>query len=228
MIKLDNIRKIYKGQGIETEALKGINFEIGTTEFVAIMGRSGCGKTTLLNILGCMDSFDDGEYLFEGTSIKLLKGKELARFRNKKIGFIFQSFNLINEMTALENVEVPLGYAGISKNQRKEIAYEMLKKVGMSDKTKNYPTQLSGGQQQRVAIARALANNPQIILADEPTGNLDSKSGMEVMELLQTLNLKGTTLVMVTHDEKISEYGNRKIILDDGCIKTDILLGGVD
>lgn len=226
MIKLNNIRKIYKGQGVQTEALKGINIDIKRSEFVSIMGCSGCGKTTLLNILGCMDGFDEGEYFFNGESIKLLKGIELARFRNKKIGFIFQAFNLINEMTALENVEVPLGYAGVSRRQRKEIAFEMLKKVGLADKMQNYPGQLSGGQQQRVAIARALANNPDIILADEPTGNLDSKNSMELMELIQSLNKSCTTLVVVTHDEKVADYAKRKITMNDGIIVHDT--GGME
>lgn len=221
MIKVSNLIKIYKGQGVQTEALKGITFDIMPSEFVSIMGRSGCGKTTLLNILGCMDEFDEGEYLFCGTSIKILKGKELAQFRNKKIGFIFQAFNLINEMTALENVEVPLGYAGISRKLRKEIAFEMLSKVGLGDKIQNKPGQLSGGQQQRVAIARALANKPDIILADEPTGNLDSNNGIEVMELLKNLNKDGTTLVMVTHDDNVADFAKRKIILDDGVIIMD-------
>ena len=187
MIKLRNIKKIYKGKGTETMALKDINLDIEKTEFVAIMGRSGCGKTTLLNILGCMDNFDEGDYFFDNVNIKQLKSNELALFRNKKIGFVFQAFNLINDMTVLENVEVPLGYAGIPAKQRKEMAYEVLKKVGMADKVKNYPLQLSGGQQQRVAIARALVNNPMVILADEPTGNLDSRNGTEVMELLSEL-----------------------------------------
>lgn len=221
MINLTNIRKIYKGQNIQTEALKGISFDIKPSEFISIMGRSGCGKTTLLNILGCMDEFDAGEYFFNGINIKELKSKELSHFRNKKIGFIFQAFNLINEMTALENVEVPLGYAGVSRRQRKEIACGMLKKVGLDDKMQNKPGQLSGGQQQRVAIARALANSPDIIFADEPTGNLDKNNGIEVMKLLQALNESGTTLVMVTHDEKVADYAKRKIILDDGIILKD-------
>lgn len=222
MIKVNNIRKIYKGQGVQTEALKGVSFDIMPSEFVAIMGRSGCGKTTLLNILGCMDEFDNGEYLFCGTSIKVLSSKELAQFRNKKIGFVFQAFNLINEMNALENVEVPLGYAGIPRKLRRDIACELLNKVGLGNKIQNKPGQLSGGQQQRVAIARALANKPDIILADEPTGNLDNTNGVEVMDLLKELNRNGTTLVIVTHDEKVAEYAKRKIILDDGIIVKDI------
>ncbi|HOV26354.1 MAG TPA: ABC transporter ATP-binding protein [Pseudobacteroides sp.] len=223
MINITNLKKVYKGKGVNTVALNSISLEIKRTEFVSIMGRSGCGKTTLLNILGCMDDFDEGEYFFKDVSIKMLKGKELARFRNKSIGFIFQAFNLVNEMTALENVEIPLGYAGIPRRQRKEIAFDMLKEVGLADKIHNYPGQLSGGQQQRVAIARALANKPDIILADEPTGNLDNKNGMEIMELLRNFNSNGTTLILVTHDEKVADYGKRRIVLDDGNIIKDTL-----
>ncbi|AUS97514.1 macrolide ABC transporter ATP-binding protein [Clostridium thermosuccinogenes] len=221
MIQLINVHKIYKGNGVQTLALKGISLEIAESEFVAIMGRSGCGKTTLLNIIGCMDDFDSGEYMFKDINIKELNSKQLALIRNKRIGFVFQAFNLINEMTVFENVEVPLGYAGMPRKQRKEIVLEMLEKVGLIDKVKNYPSQLSGGQQQRVAIARALSNNPEIILADEPTGNLDSKNGTEIIELLQSLNNKGTTLVIVTHDEKVASYAKRKIILNDGIIVKD-------
>ncbi len=223
MINITNLKKVYKGKGVNTVALNSISLEIKRTEFVSIMGRSGCGKTTLLNILGCMDDFDEGEYFFKDVSIKMLKGKELARFRNKSIGFIFQAFNLVNEMTALENVEIPLGYAGIPRRQRKEIAFDMLKEVGLADKIHNYPGQLSGGQQQRVAIARALANKPDIILADEPTGNLDNKNGMEIMELLRNFNSNGTTLILVTHDEKVADYGKRRFVLDDGNIIKDTL-----
>lgn len=228
MIKITNLKKVYTGKNISTVALNDISLEIKKTEFVTIMGRSGCGKTTLLNVLGCMDSFNEGEYFFNGVSIKMLKGKELARFRNKSIGFIFQAFNLVNEMTALENVEIPLGYAGVSRRQRKEIAFEMLKEVGLADKACNYPGQLSGGQQQRVAIARALANKPDIILADEPTGNLDYKNGMEIMELLRNFNYNGTTLILVTHDERVAEYGKRIVVLDDGNIINDTLLKGIN
>lgn len=222
MINITNLQKVYTGKGVNTVALNYINLEIKRTEFLSIMGRSGCGKTTLLNILGCMDDFDEGEYFFNGVSIKMLKGKELARFRNKSIGFIFQAFNLVNEMTALENVEIPLGYAGMPRRQRKEIAFDMLKEVGLADKIRNYPGQLSGGQQQRVAIARALANKPNIILADEPTGNLDNKNGIEIMELLQKFNRDGTTLILVTHDEKVAGYGKRTVVLDDGNIIKDL------
>lgn len=221
MIRLNGIKKIYKGNGIDTVALDNINIKIKKNDFVAVMGKSGCGKTTLLNILGCIDNFDNGEYFFEGVSIKLLNGNELAHFRNKKIGFVFQAFNLINEMTVIENVEMPLGYAGVTARKRRETAYKLLESVGLSQKISNYPTQLSGGQQQRVAIARSLANNPEIILADEPTGNLDTRNSVEVMELLRTLNNNGTTIIMVTHDEKVADFAKRKITLNDGVIIKD-------
>ncbi|MDP4182106.1 MAG: ABC transporter ATP-binding protein [Bacillota bacterium] len=225
MISLRNISKCYKGNGINTIALNDISLDIQKSEFVSIMGRSGCGKTTLLNILGCMDSFTSGEYIFEDINVKSLKGKSLAQFRNKKIGFVFQSFNLINEMTILENIEVPLGYAGIPGKKRKQVACELLESVRLCDKEKNYPSQLSGGQQQRVAIARALANCPEIILADEPTGNLDKKNAEEIMNILNDLNELGATLVVITHDEVVANYAKRKIILDDGSVISDTLIG---
>jgi putative ABC transport system ATP-binding protein len=221
MIELKNIRKVYGNKGVETVALNGIDLKIETGEFVSIMGRSGCGKTTLLNILGCIDRFNEGTYLFEGVDVSSLTSNQLAEFRNKKLGFVFQSFNLVDGMTAQENVEIPLGYAGIPNKRRKEIAYEMLHKVSLSDKAKNYPGQLSGGQQQRVAIARALANNPQLILADEPTGNLDTKSGVDIMALLKSLNEAGVTIVLVTHDKSVSSYASREILMEDGRITRD-------
>jgi putative ABC transport system ATP-binding protein len=221
MIELRKVKKVYGNKGVKTVALNGIDLKIEAGEFVSIMGRSGCGKTTLLNILGCIDKFDEGEYLFEGADVTKLTSNQLADFRNKKLGFVFQSFNLVDGMTVLENVEIPLGYAGIPNKRRKEIASEMLKKVGLSDKAGNYPGQMSGGQQQRVAIARALANNPRLVLADEPTGNLDTKSGAEIMDLLQNLNKSGTTLVLVTHDNTVSSYASREILLEDGRIVSD-------
>lgn len=221
MIELKNIRKVYGNKGVETVALNGIDLKIEAGEFVSIMGRSGCGKTTLLNILGCIDRFDEGKYLFEGVDVSSLSSNQLAEFRNKKLGFVFQSFNLVVGMTAQENVEIPLGYAGIPNKRRKEIAYEMLHKVDLSDKAKNYPGQLSGGQQQRVAIARALANNPRLILADEPTGNLDTKSGTDIMALLKSLNEAGVTIVLVTHDKSVSSYAGREILMEDGRITRD-------
>ncbi|MDF2686423.1 MAG: macrolide transporter ATP-binding protein [Clostridia bacterium] len=220
-IQLKNVTKIYRGVNVETVALKNISISFENGEFTAIMGRSGCGKTTLLNILGCMDTFDDGEYIFEDKNIKGCSENALAAFRNKKIGFIFQAFNLINEMTVFKNVEVPLGYAGISAKERKERCEYLLEQVGLSDKLKNHPTQLSGGQQQRVAIARALAMEPAVILADEPTGNLDSKNGTEIMELLKDMNEKGKTIIMVTHDNTLSKYAKRTVTLSDGEIVDD-------
>jgi len=222
MIKLSNIKKIYKGSGIETVALQGVSMEVKKSEFISIMGRSGCGKSTLLNILGCMDSYDDGEYIFDDVNVKRLNSIELARFRNKKIGFVFQAFNLINEMTAFENVEIPLGYGGVSQKLRRDRIHTLLDAVGLLDKMNSYPGQMSGGQQQRLAIARALANNPEVILADEPTGNLDSKNGIEIMELLCTLNNTGTTIILVTHDNNIASYAKRRITLGDGIIINDI------
>lgn len=227
MIHLENIKKIYKGNGIETVALKGISLDIGKSEFVSIMGKSGCGKTTLLNIIGCLDNYDDGNYLFEELDVKKMNNKTLSKFRNKRIGFIFQSFNLINEMTTLENVEVPLGYASFSSRERKKISLELLEKVGLKDKFKNYPTQLSGGQQQRVAIARALANNPDVIVADEPTGNLDSKNGQEIMQIFSLLHSQGKTIILVTHDENVAGFASRNIILEDGYIVKDLFEQGV-
>jgi putative ABC transport system ATP-binding protein len=220
-IQLKNIKKIYLGSGVSTIALKKISLTFENGEFTAIMGRSGCGKTTLLNILGCMDAFDEGEYIFEDNSIKDYSENALAAFRNKKIGFVFQAFNLINEMTVFENVEVPLGYAGVSTKERKERCEYLLEQVGLLDKLKNHPTQLSGGQQQRVAIARALAMEPAVILADEPTGNLDSKNGTEIMELLKGMNEKGKTIIMVTHDMNLSKYAKRIVTLNDGEIVDD-------
>lgn len=222
MIRLQNIVKTYKGKGIETLALNNVSMEVGRKDFLAIMGRSGCGKTTILNIIGCMDTFNSGEYTFDGANVARFSSGELQSFRNRKIGFIFQAFNLITEMTVLENVEVPLGYAGIPSKKRKKIAIELLEKVEMSDKLKSFPLQLSGGQQQRIAIARALANNPDVILADEPTGNLDSYNGVLIMELLQDLNDSGKTIILVTHDDKVAGYAKRKVLLDDGMIINDI------
>jgi len=221
MINLKNITKIYKSTNVETMALNDVSISIEKGEFTAIMGKSGCGKSTLLNILGCMDNFDSGEYLFENENIRNFDEKKLASFRNKKIGFIFQAFNLINEMNVFENVEVPLGYAGISAKQRKERCLELIEQMGLSDRLTNRPSQLSGGQQQRVAIARALAMNPSIILADEPTGNLDTKNGVEIMDILKNLNDKGITIILVTHDQSLSQYAKRIITLNDGVVVDD-------
>ena len=219
MIKLNNISKSYYGKGINTKVLKDISIEIKKGEFLSIMGRSGCGKTTLLHILGCMDSYDEGKYYFGGEDISQYTNKQLSQFRNKNMGFIFQSVFLINELSALENVELPLGIGGVSKKSRKERASYLLEQVGLEEKMQNRPNQLSGGQQQRVAIARALANEPRFILADEPTGNLDEENGQQIMELLHKLNeQQGVTIVMVTHDQSIAEDTTRMLIMKDGRI----------
>lgn len=220
MIELKNISKSYKRKTLLTNVLKNVSLKVNQGDFLAIMGKSGCGKTTLLNILGCMDDFDEGEYLFDNISIRKYGEKKLARLRNQNIGFIFQSFNLINDMTAVENVELPMGFAGLDKNKMRQTAYKLLDDMGLKEKASNMPLELSGGQQQRVAIARALSNNPKIILADEPTGNLDEESGTQVMKLLKNLNKeKNVTIVMVTHDDSISKYANCVIQMKDGIIK---------
>lgn len=216
MIELKNICKSYQTKSQKVDALKNISFLIDNKDYIAIMGRSGCGKSTLLNILGCMDKYDSGEYLFEGKDIKSLSGKELAYFRNKEIGFVFQAFNLIDDMTVRENIEVPLGYANVPKKKRKARALELLSQVDLYEKANNYPSQLSGGQQQRIAIARALANNPKIILADEPTGNLDYHSGVDIMNLLSECNALGTTIILVTHDTSIASYAKKTVNMFDG------------
>ncbi|GAA0365908.1 ABC transporter ATP-binding protein [Bacillus horti] len=221
MISLKNIKKKYRGQGVETLALDGVNLDIEKSEFLCIRGRSGCGKTTLLNILGCMDQFDSGEYIFEGVDVTSMKAREVANFRNTRLGFVFQSFHLIDDLKAWENVEVPLGYAGVRASDRKRKALDLLDMVGLSNRIHHYPSQLSGGQQQRVAIARALANAPSLILADEPTGNLDSTNGKEIMELLTLLNQNGTTIVMVTHDQVVADFAKRSIELEDGKVIFD-------
>ncbi len=218
MITLKNIEKVY-GTGTNTfKALDGIDLEIKKGEFVAIVGASGSGKSTLLNIIGCMDS-PTGEYFFENENILNKKYKQLAAFRNKKIGFVFQAFNLADDCTAAENVEMPLGYAGIKKSQRDKRVKEILNDVGLSDKAKSFPRQLSGGQQQRVAIARALVNNPDLILADEPTGNLDTNNSAQIMELFQKIHRdSGRTIIMITHNPELAEQADRVIKIADGRI----------
>ena len=219
MITLKNIEKLY-GTGTNTfKALDGIDLEIKKGEFAVIVGASGSGKSTLLNIIGCMDSPTGGEYFFENENILNKKYKQLAAFRNKKIGFVFQSFNLAEDCTAAENVEMPLGYAGIKKAQRDKRVKEILNAVGLSDKAKSFPRQLSGGQQQRVAIARALANNPELILADEPTGNLDTNNSAQIMELFQKIHRKSNrTIIMITHNPELAEQTDRVIKIADGRI----------
>ena len=222
MIKVNNLSKVFRTEEIETTALNGVSFEIADGEFVAIMGPSGCGKSTLLNILGLLDNPTGGSYELLGTEVSQLKEKERTKFRKGNIGFVFQSFNLIDELNVYENIELPLRYLDIPSSERKARVTEMMKRMNISHRAKHFPQQLSGGQQQRVAIARACVANPKLILADEPTGNLDSKNGKEVMELLQELNNEGATIVMVTHSQKDAAMAQRTIDLFDGKIVSDV------
>jgi putative ABC transport system ATP-binding protein len=216
LIALENITKVFLTDEVETHALSGIHLMIRRGEYVSIAGPSGCGKSTLLSILGLLDSPSDGSYTLNGQSVANIDFAERARIRNKEIGFIFQSFNLIGDLTVFENVELPLTYRGMSTAERKEAAMRALERVGMGHRTKHYPSQLSGGQQQRVAVARALGGKPSILLADEPTGNLDSKNGDAVMELLRELHREGATICMVTHDPRFARHADRQIHLFDG------------
>lgn len=217
MIRLNNIEKVYRTDTVETQALNSINLEIAKGEFLSIMGPSGCGKSTLLNIMGLLDMPSKGEVNIDSETTKKLSDKQLAHFRNRKIGFIFQSYHLINDLRVLDNVELPLLYRKATAAERKRLSTEALEKVGLSNRLKHFPTQLSGGQKQRVAIARAIVGRPQIILADEPTGNLDSAMGNEVMDILTHLNkTDGTTIVMVTHDEQMARRTHRLVRLFDG------------
>lgn len=221
MIKLSNISRIFRTQDIETTALNAINLNVGEGEFLAIMGPSGCGKSTLLSILGMLDSPDSGDYHFGDLSIGGYSERKLASIRSESLGFVFQSFNLIDSLSVFENVELPLQYLKMSKAQRQEKVQHILKSVGIDHRADHFPQQLSGGQQQRVAVARALVINPKVILADEPTGNLDSKNGQEVMTMLKSLNDAGTTVIMVTHSEQDAKYANRVVRLLDGQILLD-------
>ena len=217
MIKLTGINKIYRTNEIETLALENVNLDVIKGEFVSIMGPSGCGKSTLLNIMGLLDAPSSGKIEINGTSVESMKDKELAAFRNKTLGFVFQSFHLINSLNVIDNVELPLLYRKMAAKERTRLAKEVLERVGLSHRMRHMPTQLSGGQCQRVAIARAIVGNPEIILADEPTGNLDSKMGAEVMELLHKLNKEdGRTIVMVTHNEEQAKQSSRTIRFFDG------------
>ena len=222
MIKVTNLSKVFRTEEIETTALNQVSFEINDGEFVAIMGPSGCGKSTLLNILGLLDNPTDGSYQLLGQEVAKLKEKDRTKFRKGNIGFVFQSFNLIDELNVFENVELPLRYLNISSSERKARVTEMLKRMNISHRAQHFPQQLSGGQQQRVAIARAVVSNPKLILADEPTGNLDSKNGKEVMDLLTPLNEEGTTIVMVTHSQKDASCAQRIVNLFDGQIVSDV------
>ena len=216
LINLDGVTKVFLTDEVETHALSGIHLQIKNGEYVSIAGPSGCGKSTLLSILGLLDTPTDGKYLLNGRPVETLSLSERARVRNREIGFIFQAFNLIGDLTVYENVELPLTYRGLPSSERKQMVHEALEKVGMSHRTKHYPSQLSGGQQQRVAVARALAGRPSILLADEPTGNLDYKNGQAVMDLLRDLHREGATICMVTHDPRFARYAERTIHLFDG------------
>src|SRR5574344_1430230 len=222
MIKVSNLCKVFRTEEIETTALNGVSFEIKDGEFVAIMGPSGCGKSTLLNILGLLDNPTSGSYELLGTEVSQLKEKERTKFRKGNIGFVFQSFNLIDERNVYENIELPLRYMNSSASETKKRVPELMKRMHISRRAQHFPQQLSGGQQQRVAIARAVVSNPKLILADEPTGNLDSKNGKEVMDLLTELNREGTTIIMVTHSQRDAGYAQRILNLFDGQIVTDV------
>ncbi len=217
VIRVRNLRKTYRMGTEELHALHGVSLEVHRGEMVAIMGPSGSGKSTLMNILGCLDQPTEGEYFLDGEDVSKMDEDELASIRNRRVGFVFQSFNLLARTTALENVQLPLIYAGLSSKERRDRASEVLRSVGLGERMNHMPNELSGGQQQRVAVARALVNNPAIIMADEPTGNLDSRSGVEVMSILQTLNReKGITIILVTHDPRIAQHAKRIIHIFDG------------
>lgn len=221
VIEVQNIARHFRVGSELIKALRTIDLNINKNEFVALMGQSGSGKSTLMNILGCLDTPTDGEYTLNKHKVSELKDNDLAEIRNKEIGFVFQTFNLLPRSTALENVTLPLVYAGIPKEQRKKMALSALDKVGLSDRVNHKPNELSGGQRQRVAVARALVNNPSIILADEPTGNLDSATSIEIMALFQEIHKNGNTVIIVTHEEDIAQYTHRIIRLKDGIVESD-------
>jgi putative ABC transport system ATP-binding protein len=224
MIKISNLEKYYRTEEVETVALNKISFEVKEGEFVSVMGPSGCGKSTLLNVIGLLDDANDGSYLFNNIEVIKYKESQRAELRKRNIGFVFQSFNLIDELSVYENVELPLIYLNVNAAERKQRVEEVLDKMQIMHRKKHFPQQLSGGQQQRVAVARAVVNNPKLILADEPTGNLDSSNGNEVMQLLTDLNEKGTTIIMVTHSEHDAKYSHRIIRLLDGATVTENIL----
>ena len=222
MIKIENIKKVFRTEDVETWALREVSLEVKAGEFVAIMGPSGCGKSTLLNILGLLSSPTEGTYMLDGKDVSTLSESDRIKLRKGALGFVFQSFNLIDELNVTENIELPLLYMNVPSKDRKEAVKKVIDRVAMGHRAKHYPAQLSGGQQQRVAIARAVVANPKLILADEPTGNLDSKNGKEVMELLKELHKEGTTIVMVTHSQRDASYADRTINLFDGQIVNEV------
>ena len=224
MLRTENLTKVFRTEEVETTALNGVNIEVKDGEFVAIMGPSGCGKSTLLSILGLLDNPTGGNYFLDGEEVGHLREKDRTRFRKGRIGFVFQSFNLIEELTVEENIDLQLRYLGIGRKERRERVLEILRKVNLSQRAGHYPQQLSGGQQQRVAIARAVVGKPRLILADEPTGNLDYKNGLEVMELLSSLHAEGSTIVMVTHSQHDAAYADRIINLFDGEVVENTVL----
>lgn len=221
LIHIENMKKIYNPGENEVRALDGIDLDIEKGDLVAIVGHSGSGKSTLMNMLGCLDTPTSGKYVLDGQDVASMTDNQLADVRNKEIGFIFQGFNLISNLDVVENVELPLVYRGVSKNERKQLAMEALKSVGLEDRMKHKPNEMSGGQQQRVAVARAVAAKPPIILADEPTGNLDTKSTQEIMEILKELHRSGRTVIIITHDEEIASQAHRVIRILDGRIEED-------
>jgi len=225
-VRLDDVRKTYKTGEVEVQAVRGVSIEIGRGEFVALMGSSGSGKSTLMNIIGCLDRPTAGRYFLDGEDVSSLSRDDLADVRNRKLGFVFQNFNLLARTSALENVELPLLYSDVTLTnaQLREKAESVLAAVGLEGRGDHTPSQLSGGQQQRVAIARALINDPEVLLADEPTGNLDSRTSVEVMGIFQSLNDKGITIIMVTHEADIASYARRNVVMKDGLVRNDILV----
>lgn len=224
MIKIENLTKVFRTENVETTALNGVSLEVRDGEFVAIMGPSGCGKSTLLSILGLLDNPDGGNYYLDGREVGHLRERERTRYRKGRIGFVFQSFNLIDELTVEDNIDLQLKYLNVPRAERRERVLDILRKVNLSQRATHYPQQLSGGQQQRVAIARAVVGRPQLVLADEPTGNLDSRNGLEVMELLSQLNAEGSTIVMVTHSQHDARYAHRTINMLDGEVVESTIL----
>ncbi|MDY6098571.1 MAG: ABC transporter ATP-binding protein [Bacteroidaceae bacterium] len=224
MLRTENLTKVFRTEEVETTALNGVNIEVKDGEFVAIMGPSGCGKSTLLSLLGMLDNPTGGHYFLDGEEVGHLREKDRTRFRKGRIGFVFQSFNLIEELTVEENIDLQLRYLGIGRKERRERVLDILRKVNLSQRAGHYPHQLSGGQQQRVAIARAVVGKPKLILADEPTGNLDSTNGLEVMELLSSLHAEGSTIIMVTHSQHDAAYADRIINLFDGEVVDNTVL----